>query len=326
MELLLIQLGYLLACFQSGTGDAASASFDPFHAQLEATDGRCVEARILSHDGEVVHFVVLDGNRAFAVPFTDLSPECQRQLIEHCPTSFLQLREGWDKQSSEAELTNTTIRDLSKLLGMQLGSAADSQEQFDEAWLYGDYLESPTMICHGITYLMPLREARDLLDGVLELGRPQEVITPGFPEHSFEFWIFPIRPEYRGEHERDDLDTLSGYNAIGLLVDGAEQVVAVELIRTSDCDKIKWHKSSGEWNTFDFLGLKKKFHVDAQIDIKTSKGGYPATTVAQPFNTSRVILTEIWFTSSDEYPISYCRMYMPERLTWIIAYHINVNW
>ncbi|MBC2596135.1 hypothetical protein H5P28_17845 [Ruficoccus amylovorans] len=326
----------LLGLLVSGAGQAQGAgAFDPFGARIEAADGREVMARIVGHDGKVLRFVPLHQEREYAVPFEQLSTATREQILEHCPTSFLQLDENWDRKNSHAGLDNTTIRDLVKLLGLQLGassrlrgfSQSDSFSrawlmrfnEFEHGWLYGDRLDRRTYLFDGIYYLDPLQEVRHRLYDALEIGRSQAVVTDGFPENSFRLWVFPVRGEYRNAHGYDTLALLSGYNAIALMVDRKDQVVAVECLRTSNVGKRELPRPNWEGSTIHFLGLKKKFAADATVLIHTKEE-------TGTRSDEGVHMTEVMFYSSDKRPLSYSRMYMPDGLARIIAYNIYTNW
>jgi hypothetical protein len=265
--------------------------------------------------------------REYTVTLESLSPETRDTIIKQCPTTLLHLDKNWDRENSHAGLDNTTIRDLKNLLKVQLNMSLLYVVEFDHRWLHGDLINSPTVIYQDIHYLEPLQAVRGRLYNALEIGKSQAVITDGFPENSFRLWLFPVRSEYRYAHEYDDLDQLSGYNTLGLLVDRSDQIVAVQCIRTSDLvmNRLR-QRGTFEANTVDFLGLKKKFAAQAQVVIRTRPlmSGNTATPHDTPFNS--VHLTEIYFFSSDEKPISYSRMYMPDRLARIIAYSISKNW
>ncbi|MBC2595419.1 hypothetical protein H5P28_14220 [Ruficoccus amylovorans] len=315
-------------------------------------------ARIVGHDGKVLRFVPLHQEREYAVPFEQLSDTTQKQILEYCPTSFLQLDENWDRKNSHAGLDNTTIKDLVILLGQWLTRNAPQPSRFnsvfnsaflvefswfDRSWLYGPLLDSPIKLFDDIYYLESLQEVRHRLHEALEMGRSQAVITDGFPMNSFRLWMFPVRREYRYARGYENLNRISGYNTLGIMVDRQDQIVAVECLRTSDVPMLD-RSDLWEANTIHFLGLKKKFAADATVLVHTPTGslkkefGSFSGEAAHlgSFSGDAVHMTEVMFFSSDQNPIrysisnkkplSYSRMYMPDGLARLIAYNIYINW
>ncbi|QYY37122.1 hypothetical protein [Ruficoccus sp. ZRK36] len=305
--------------------------FDPYHAEIVAADGRKITAHIIGHDGKEVRLIPEHVDREYTVPLENLSLETQQAIISNCPTAFLHLDKNWDRENAHAGLDNTTINDLTHLLKQQLTMSFLSVMEFDQTWLYGDLLDQASVIYQGIHYLEPLQVVRDRLYDALEIGKSQVVITDGFPENSFRLWLFPVRAEYRYAQGYDDLEQLSGYNTLGLLVDRSEQIVAVQCIRTSQLSEIPTsHWNLFDANTVDFFGLKKKFAAQAKVRIQPTNPTGVTMNNARPRDINKtsttVHQTQIYFNSSDGRRLSYSRMYMPDRLARIIAYNIGKNW
>ncbi|MBC2594706.1 hypothetical protein H5P28_10580, partial [Ruficoccus amylovorans] len=258
--------------------------------------------------------------------FEQLSTATREQILEHCPTSFLQLDENWDRKNSHAGLDNTTIKDLVKLLSDQVWTSF-YEDCVDPVWLHGDLLGQTTEIFDGINYLEPLQEVRHRLYEALEIGRSQAVVTDGFPENCFRLWVFPVRREYRYAHGYENLNRISGYNAVSIMVDRQDQVVAIECLRTSEVPdgdlRFSW-----EANTIHFLGLKKKFAANATVRITIWEiREYLGKDYVQRASPGQSVhVTEVNFYSSNKKPLSYSRMYMPDRLARLIAYNIGTNW
>jgi hypothetical protein len=342
-----------------------SEGFDTEDALIVSKDGRELRARILGYDDQTLRFYSEEHQREFTTSFENLSDQTTRTIQNECPKKFLQLSSGWEDAKHHGE-EETSIYDLATVLDMSFGSGFSYgsytqsrkngetierlkdvyvREPFNRLDFSGDIPGNPTYIYGRISYLMDVEDARETLGSAIEMGSSQPITFPGFPDNSFSVWIFPIDEEYRRNGFPNDLDKLSGYDSIGLAVDQADQVVAVQLNRTSNCDepglKIRW-SGSRRTTTYNFLESKKRFAARAIIGVGDHRSLGPLYTWVpewdieyvhlrygydnMPPRKSSVNAIETSFTTSSAHKVSYHRLFLPERIARILSYNIGRNW
>jgi|GEM_PF-2665145 len=153
------------------------------------------------------------------------------------------------------------IDDIRKLLA-GYGTAEADLASHPEVTIY----EGPSAAggsCR-IAYLMPLANAERLLG--LRLGTGGRAVVPGFPDGLF-LKTYDVK--------------LGIYNRLTLLLDSANQVVALQL----KAENVNWYppsppfsKQPGDWHVVDYLNVVNKgqprLAIDTSVNDLRSKGGY----------------------------------------------------
>ena len=102
------------------------------------------------------------------------------------------------------------------------------------------------IIFQGVTYLMPYAEAKAALNLQQKVIAKDKVVCPGLPKDSFFSYAFD------GNFE-------GHFNKLFLVVDKAEQVVAVQLVAEAPKkDQVKAPIHKTEWHTYNFANTKSK--------------------------------------------------------------------
>lgn len=101
-------------------------------------------------------------------------------------------------------------------------------------------------IFQGVTYLMPLGEAKTKLNLTQNIVPKNKIVTGGFPKDSCFYHAFD------GIYE-------GGYNKLYLITDKAEQVLAVQLVAESPRrDMAERFSSPTDWSYYNFITNRRK--------------------------------------------------------------------
>ena len=142
----------------------------------------------------------------------------------------LQLDRSWDTPMQGG---TATMNDLGRLLG------AVARPNIDLA------PSSDTPLYQEITYMMPARQAIESLKLNVRLPSKVLVACAGLPRDSFYYYAFD--GHFDGQ-----------YNRLYLVVDRADQVVAVELVDESPKKAVSHGKADPSWHTYDFVNARSK--------------------------------------------------------------------
>lgn len=114
-------------------------------------------------------------------------------------------------------------------------------------------------IFEGVTYLMPYGDARKALNLTQKVVAKNKVACPGFPRDSFFHYAF-------------DGNFDGHFNKLYLVVDKADQVVAVQLVaekpQMRDFGIISLDSEKMEWHTYNFVNSKSKGSTRLLIEFK----------------------------------------------------------
>jgi hypothetical protein len=111
-------------------------------------------------------------------------------------------------------------------------------------------------IYQGVTYLMPYAEARDKLKLIQKVVPKNKVVCPGFPRDSFFHYSFS------GSFE-------GHFNQIYLVVDKADQVVAIQLVTEAPkTDLVDAPYKETVWHAYNFVNSRTKASRRLWIDHK----------------------------------------------------------
>jgi len=341
------------------------------YIEVESIDGRKLQAKVIEHDGETLKFYSMAAKQEYEVSFDRLSEKTQKLLREKVPTRFLELRQGWADKSHHGEEKNavadvllglgissvyeqitdpverekhrdyTRKKGLSPMHGLASFSGVPHFEGFPTEALRGDRLGSKTSLYGSIEYLMPLKDAEQALKGIVDHPSSQTIICPGFPDRAFKLYLYPVSREYREQHGFDDGTQISGYNSIGLAVDGRRQVVAVQLNRTTAVDDLTAVNgtSGGGRRLFNFLEYKKSATPNGGVGIYMSEGvywrcrfyqsrallGFNILKVTQQERSKPVLLITKGFRSERRNE-NYSMLMMHANVARILLYNIEKNW
>ncbi|MBT64595.1 MAG: hypothetical protein CML13_15460 [Puniceicoccaceae bacterium] len=343
------------------------------YIEVESIDGRKLEAEVIEHDGETLKFYSMAAKQEYEVSFDRLSDKTQKLLREEIPTRFLDLPQGWADKSHNGEEANAVedvltglsidkvhidIKDydskerakyyrLRESRGMMSSNellesfvCLPNSDRFPVEALRGDLLGEKTSLYGAIEYLMPLHEADLALKGVVEQPSSQMIICPGFPDKAFKLHLYPIKKEYREEYGVNDESKISGYNSIGLAVDGRRQVVAVQLNRTTDvADLPSAPYGSNGHRLFNFLEYKKSATESGGVSIRGDIGtgsdltlyktrpqlGFYLFKVDQ-FSSKKPVIAIRKSFRSDRRLENYSMLMLHANLGRIILYNIEKNW
>ena len=120
-----------------------------------------------------------------------------------------------------------------------------------------DLAPSPGLtIFEGVTYLMPLAQAKAALNLRQQVVPKNVVACPGFPVSSLYAYCF-------------DAAIDGHFNKLYLVTDKADQVVAVELLAESPKrDQVDAPNNATDWHTYDFINTRVKAITTLWIDHK----------------------------------------------------------
>lgn len=288
---------------------------DMMHAEFESTDGRKISANIVSRTDEQILVRSVPTNSEYVIPYSSLSAGCIQRIKNYMPEHMMVMSKFALQKSHHGEEASA-IYDLAYALGISSSGQYDQGNYSVD--LFGE-VERQTRIYGKISYLMDLNDLKDMLRDKTEIPRYEQIICPGFPDNTFRLYTFPISSDYRQENGSDNPERLAGYNSIGIVTDRSDQVVAVQLNRTSDVIKYR-HLVSNSYNSkhrvFDFLGSKKRVSEDARIRIESQEQG-----------AIHIIESLYWISKYPENDYrNYCRLYMPKQFVNLLRYNILSSW
>ena len=114
-------------------------------------------------------------------------------------------------------------------------------------------------IFEGVTYLMPYDEARKALNLTQKVVAKNKLACPGFPRDSF--FNYGFDGNFDGH-----------FNKLYLVVDKADQVVAVQLVaekpQMREFGIISLDSEKMEWHTYNFVSSKSKGSTRLLIEFK----------------------------------------------------------
>ena len=157
------------------------------------------------------------------------------------PAGGLVLDRNW---ATPMQGGSATMRDLGALLSPFAKAATD-------------LAPSPGLtIFEGVTYLMPLAQAKAALNLRQQVVPKNVVACPGFPVSSLYAYCF-------------DAAIDGHFNKLYLVTDKADQVVAVELLAESPKrDQVDAPNNATDWHTYDFINTRVKAITTLWIDHK----------------------------------------------------------
>lgn len=113
-----------------------------------------------------------------------------------------------------------------------------------------------TEIYQGVTYLMPYAEAREKLNLLQKVVAKNRVGCPGFPRDSFFHYAF-------------DGNFDGHFNKLYIVVDRADQVVAIQLVTESPkADQVDAPYKETVWHAYNFVNARTKASRRLWIDHK----------------------------------------------------------
>lgn len=158
----------------------------------------------------------------------------------------LQLDKGWNTPMQGG---TATLNDLGRLFGAVAKPNIDLSPSTD------------TLLYQGITYLMPARQAIESLKLNVRLPSKVLIACAGLPRDSL--YYYAMDGHFDGP-----------YNRLYLVVDRADQVVAVELVDETPKKAVSHGKADPSWHTYDFVNARSKalntLRVDHRIALWTT--------------------------------------------------------
>lgn len=172
-----------------------------------------------------------------------------------------------------------------------------------------------------VTYLMSLKEAVAALGLDQATAQSQsKVVCPGFPRDSFRY------VSYDGIFE-------GVYNRIDL-VDGADQVVALQLVdeRPKSTSRTRF-MLEGDWMTYDFIGYRLKAidQMKVKYDPCIRSGSAPRwhridrTPLSHDWTKASVLRVDCVLENKDGKAMEQTRWYVPKPLGNLILFCIQKN-
>ena len=165
----------------------------------------------------------------------------QTPASSQTPAGGLVVDRGWD---SPMQGGSATMKDLGTLLSPFAKAAPNVSPSAD------------LKIYEGVTYLMPLEDAKKTLNLTQKVIAKSMVVCPGFPLHSL--FSYGFDGVFEGH-----------FNKLYLVADKADQVVAVELVaETPKRDLVNAPFEITNWHTYDFINTRTKATTTLWIDHK----------------------------------------------------------
>jgi hypothetical protein len=229
------------------------------------------------------------------------------------PPGTIVLDKGWQ---TPIQGGSATMKDLGALLSPFAQPSADISS-------------TPRIsIYQGVTYLMPYAEARQELNLIQKVVAKNRVGCAGFPKDSFSHYVF-------------DGNFDGHFNKLYIVVDKADQVVAIQLVTESPkADQVHAPYKSTDWHCYDFVLSRTKASKRLWIDHKPSfedKYGwheYSATySYGQPKGPVDVLridsllmnpdLTNSGSRGTNWKPLEAVRLYLPKPMMELILYCVR---
>ena len=185
-------------------------------------------------------------------------------------------------------------------------------------------------IYRGVTYLMPLLEAKKALSLEQKVVPKNKVICPGFPRDSFFHYSFS--GNYEGH-----------YNQLYIVTDKADQVVAIQLVAEAPkVDQVDAPSKPTEWHAYNFVNSRtkgtKRLWIDHKPWFEDKKGWheYSATNAyRQPKGELEVLridtvlldpdLTTYGNRGQNWKPLEAVRLYLPKPMMELILQCVNTS-
>ena len=159
----------------------------------------------------------------------------------------LTLRQTWDsKTSMSAGGGSATMADLKRLLSTQGTPSAEIMD-----------LE-PVELYSGVTYLMPLRDAKEQLGVARQLPSKTKVACAGFPDGLF-YHAFDGKFDGR-------------FNRLYVVTDLLEQVAGIHLVDESPASGAP-NVERGDWRTYNFVNARVKARANLRVGHRATKSG-----------------------------------------------------
>lgn len=157
------------------------------------------------------------------------------------PPGTIVLDKGW---MTSVQGGSATMKDLGALLSPFAQPSADTS------------FTPRIQIYQGVTYLMPYAEAKEKLNLIQKVVPKNKVICPGFPKDSFFHYSFS--GSFDGH-----------FNQLYIVVDKADQVVAVQLVTEAPkTDLVDAPYKETIWHAYNFVNSRTKASRRLWIDHK----------------------------------------------------------
>jgi len=169
---------------------------------------------------------------AFIITSLTLSPLPAQPsaLATGTQSASLVLDRGWE---SPLQGNSLTMKELASLLSPFFQPNANTAP-------------SPgTEIYQGVTYLMPLEDAKQKLAITQRLSPKTRVACPGFPKDSF--YSYMVTGSFEGD-----------YDQMHIVTDLADHVVAIQLVSTSLKKRVTHEYDDHGYHTYNFINNKVK--------------------------------------------------------------------
>lgn len=151
------------------------------------------------------------------------------------------MQSDWDSAVQEGDLT---VNELYGLLS-RFGSASRNLGPASELEIY-----------RGVKYLMPFKHALKALEISVEVSSKHMVICPGLPHRT----LFAYSFDYHGE---------KGFNEIHVVVDKADQVVAIQLYAAKASGIVGYLNGHPSYRVYDFINSRAKALTTAKVKHRT---------------------------------------------------------
>jgi hypothetical protein len=200
-------------------------------------------------------------------------------------TKGIVLQRNWDSSTDDGDLVVNELRGLLS----SVGKAARNLDPAPNLELY-----------HGVTYLMPLKEAVKQLGVLVAVGAKHMVVCPGFPYRT----LFVYSYNYPQEE---------GFNEVHLVADKADQIVAVQLYSGNARKTGIWGLyETPKFNTYDFVNSRAKALTSARVGHRV-KSEYDKW----------FITLESDFRDPTGNVYRYTRLFLPKPLVELILFRIE---
>lgn len=173
------------------------------------------------------------------------SPSIPESSPSAAPVGKIELGAGWNSARRGGEQTR---KDLARLFG-DVGSAGETVR-----------VDTSTDIYSGVSFLMPFVNARRILNLDNTPWKKVKVSTPGFPQDSFNAYIFDgVFP--------------GGFTRLYLMADNNDQIVSVLLVDSSGRTRVNNEPDMTGYHTYNFVSNDWKAAGHLTIRHKTTPPG-----------------------------------------------------
>lgn len=220
------------------------------------------------------------------------APRHQAVQLPEAPPKGMILANMWDSRMAGG---SQTLEDLQGLLGGHAKAQCDLAPQ-------------NITIYNGVKYLMPLIEALDVLN--LNRALKPKALSPcaAFPNNSF--YMYSIDGAFEDR-----------FNKMYLVVDGADQVVAVQLVDETPPQQ----QQSGElrWHTYNFVQQKEKAKNSLLISHEIASQESCVIINTLLIDPGRLSRANQLATRSSGIPLERVRLYLPQPVADLILLRIS---